>query len=60
VDFIWIETDYWLNDRGSIPVKSMQHYIRHNIRTASAAHKASYSLSTGEANPEDRPKAAET
>ena len=38
----------------------MQHYIRHNIRTASAAHKASYPLSTGDANPEDRPKEAET
>jgi nitrite reductase/ring-hydroxylating ferredoxin subunit len=29
--------------------QSMQHYFRHNIRTASAAHKASYPLSTGEA-----------
>lgn len=38
----------------------MQHYIRHNIWTASAAHKASYPLSTGDAIPEDRPKAAET
>ena len=38
----------------------MQHYIRHNICTASAAHKATYPLSTGDAIPEDRPKAAET
>jgi hypothetical protein len=59
VDSIRIETDYWLNDRSSIPGKSMQHYIRH-IWTASAAHKATYPLSTGDAIPEDMPKAAET
>jgi hypothetical protein len=60
VDSTSIVSDYWLNDRGSVPGKSMLEYFRHNIRTAFAAHKASYLLSTGQGNPEYRPKAAET
>lgn len=60
VDSIRILTDYWLNDRGSTPGKRMQYYIGHNIRTASAAHKASYPISTGDAIPGDGAKATET
>ena len=60
MDSIRILSNYWLNDRGSIPGKRMQHYIGHNIRTAPAAHKVFYPLSTGDALLEDRPKETET
>jgi hypothetical protein len=53
VDSVRIVTGYLLNDRGSIPGEGMQHYIHHNIQTASGDNKASYPLGTGNAVPED-------